>query len=107
MQVNDQEPILPPEKANQILDEAYAREAQFRKRRDLVQRLCAELSAAVDHLRKVLEKVAGSSGVMLKVDQDAARNQVQRAEDLLRAVPYENPHFTVDEDDEPNPASTE
>ena len=82
MRVNDQEPILPPEKANQILDEAYAREAQLRKRRDLVQRLRAELSHTVDHLRKVLEKA--EPPVMNGFDYIAALKQVNRAEAALR-----------------------
>lgn len=44
------------------------------------------LSHTVDHLRKMLEKVAGSSGIMLAVDQDAARNQARRAEALLKEI---------------------
>lgn len=50
----------------------------------LVRRLRAELSATADHLRKALEKVAGSDGVMLKADQWAAREQIKRAEATLR-----------------------
>lgn len=61
-----------------------------------VRKLRNELSRTVDHLRKALEKVAGSS-VMLGVDQDAARHQARKAEALLREVPYENPNFIVDE----------
>lgn len=51
---------------------------------DFLRRLRAELSATADHLRKVLEKVAGSDGVMLKADQWAAREQIKRAEATLR-----------------------
>ena len=56
---------------------------------DEAKRLRRELSHTVDHLRKVLEKVAGSSGIMLKVDQDAARNQARRADALLAEIPGE------------------
>lgn len=44
------------------------------------------LSHTVDHLRKMLEKVAGSDGIMLRVDQDAARNQARRADALLKEI---------------------
>lgn len=64
-----------------LLAESYAREARVRGGG---RSLRAELSHTVDHLGKVLEKVAGSHGIMLKVDQDAARNQMRRAEATLR-----------------------
>jgi len=51
-----------------------------------IEGLRSTLSHTVDHLRKMLEKVAGSHGIMMKTDQDAARNQARRADALLSKI---------------------
>lgn len=74
---------LPIEQVVGLLAQAYARDQiEWEDRRALRN----ELSHTVDHLRKMLEKVAGSSGVMLRVDQDAARIRARRAEALLKEI---------------------
>lgn len=51
-----------------------------------IESLRTTLSHTVDHLRKMLEKVAGSNGIMMKTDQDSARNQARRADALLSKI---------------------